>query len=153
MLLHSSKYRVRRTLLRLYISNLYRDTFICPTSFFILICAFLKISWKWNHIYIYMYMESFLSWKKKKKVRILTKKKTWGEGMIDRFKLITSKISQKKKKCHFIWIIYIALSLKKQCIRYIISRVFEKKTIKDKWEEKYNIFETKKGSYQSWKYN
>lgn len=106
-----------------------------------------------SYIYIYMYMESFLSWKKKKKVRILTKKKTWGEEMIDRFKLITSKISQKKKKCHFIWIIHIALSLKKQCIRYIISRVFEKKTIKDKWEEKCNIFETKKGSYQSWKYN
>lgn len=136
MLLHSSKYSCPPKLRCVYTSNSYRDTFVRS---FILIRVLLKISSEWNHFY----------GGRKIKIRILTKKKGGKKGgTIDRFNLITSKISQKKKNCHFVWIIHIASSLKK---RYIISRVLgkKKKTIKDKWKEKWNIVETEKeGSYR-----
>lgn len=137
MLLHSSKYSCPPKLRCVYTSNSYRDTFVRS---FILIRVLLKISSEWNHFY----------GGRKIKIRILTKKKGGKKGgTIDRFNLITSKISQKKKKKLSLRMNHTYRFIIEKTIHNLSSTWKKKKTIKDKWKEKWNIVETEKeGSYR-----
>lgn len=86
-----------RVLVAFTCGNLYRDTFVPPVSL------------SWSGIFIENGI--FIQWKKKKKVRILTKERG-GEGRLVGLNSYNFK-NMRKEKCHFVWIIRIASSLRK----------------------------------------